>query len=153
MLRSFVKSGKLKIQTNTVNVAIMAATQTTCVVWKLCNSPPRLRPSGVRVQEPDLLHQKDGGEVPVGSPERHPEPSPDIQLQPQVSHLTQCGSISRWGHPPATTHSSPDECLLISSHKSPCDCLRMFVRVGNLHCRLCGGKKKLGLSSVFLQDR
>lgn len=48
----------------------------------------RLRPSGVRVQEPDLLHQEDGGEVPAGCQERHPEPSPDIQLQPQVSHLT-----------------------------------------------------------------
>lgn len=48
----------------------------------------RVRPSGVRVQEPDLLHQEDGGEVPAGGQKRHPEPSPDIQLQPQVSHLT-----------------------------------------------------------------
>lgn len=47
----------------------------------------RFRPSGVHVQEPDMLHQKSGGAVPGGSPERHPEPYPDVQLQPEVSNL------------------------------------------------------------------
>lgn len=57
--------------------------------------PFRFRPSGVHVQEPDLLYQKDGGEVPGGSPERHPEPYPNVQHQPEVSHLTQRGCFSR----------------------------------------------------------
>lgn len=46
----------------------------------------RFGPPGVRVQEPDVLHQEDGGEVPGGGSEGHPEPPPDVQLQPQVSH-------------------------------------------------------------------
>lgn len=56
----------------------------------------RFRPSGVCFQELHMLHQKDGGEVPGGSPERHPEPSPDVQLQPEVSHSAQRGRFSRW---------------------------------------------------------
>lgn len=54
----------------------------------------RLRPAGVHVQEPDLLHQEDGGEVPGGSPERHPEPGSDVQLRPQAPHLAQRGCLS-----------------------------------------------------------
>ncbi len=55
----------------------------------------RFRSSGVHVQEPDVLYQEDGGEIPVSSPEGHPEPPPDVQLQPQISHLTQRGCFSR----------------------------------------------------------
>lgn len=37
-------------------------------------------------------------------------------------------------------HTHPDKHLLISLCKSPCDCLQMLLRAGNLHCRLCGIK-------------
>lgn len=53
----------------------------------------RFRSSGVHIEEPDLLQQKDGREVPGGSSERHPEPYSDVQPQPQVSHLAQRGSF------------------------------------------------------------
>lgn len=55
----------------------------------------RVRPPGVCVQAPDLLHQKDGGEIPAGGQEGRPEPSPDVQLRPKVPHLAQCRRISR----------------------------------------------------------
>lgn len=55
----------------------------------------RVRPPGVCVQEPVLLHQKDGGEIPAGGQKRHPEPSPVVQLQTQEPHLAKRRRLPR----------------------------------------------------------
>lgn len=129
-----MKSGKLKIQTNTVNVAIdhrLKTLRLSSQAQTFRCACPRTWPAAAKRWRRSTSGQP--GET-SRTFSRHPAPAssfssramwPRFKVRPR----------------PATTHSSPDERLLISSHKSPCDCLRMFVRVDNLHCRLCGGKR------------
>uniref|UniRef100_A0A3B5KEY3 Glypican 5a n=1 Tax=Takifugu rubripes TaxID=31033 RepID=A0A3B5KEY3_TAKRU len=71
----------------------------------------RVRPPGVCVQAPDVLHQKDGGEIPAGGQEGHPEPSPDVQLQPKVPHLAQCRRTPRHLRGPGEAGGEPHQRL------------------------------------------